>query len=108
LVGHTVNLLSIRVAVDEQAHWSDHVQRVKQVFLDAYDHRQFAYSNLLRKLKLKRDRSRMPLIAASFNLAQVRQPKQFLGLELEVRENPHSFTNLDIAFDFTDVAGRLE
>ena len=108
LVGHTVNFLAIRAAVNDQARWNEHVQQVKRVVLDAYDHRQVTYGSLLAKLKLWRNRSRLPLVSASFNLTRVRNRLNFAGLEVDMRNNPHRFTNLDLMVDVTDSAGRLE
>ena len=108
LVGHTVNFLPVRVAVREAARWSEHVQQVKQVVLDAQDHRQVTYGSLLTKLKLGRDRSRLPLVATSFNLTKARHRREFLDLKVEVRNNPHRFTNFDLMFDVVDSTGGLE
>jgi len=108
LVAHTVNFLALRVGVRAAARWPEHVQQVKQVVLDAFDHRQVTYGSLLAKLKLGRDRSRLPLVSASFNLTRVHNRLKFRGLEAEVRNNPHRFTNLDVMFDVTDSASGLE
>jgi len=108
LVGHTVNFLPVRATVKAESTWTDHVAAVKQTFLDAYDHRQFTYGSLIQQLKLEREQSRIPLVAVSFNLARGRQAVRFAGLEVERAPNPHSFTNLDLTFDFNEDGNTLD
>jgi amino acid adenylation domain-containing protein len=108
LVGHTVNFLPLRATVTGKLTWADHVTAVKQMFLDAYDHGQFTYGSLIQKLKLGRDRGRIPLVAVAFNLAHGRQPVRFAGLEAERAPNPHSFTNFDLNFDFNEDGDTLD
>ena len=100
LVGHSVNFLAMRVPVSGELAWSEFMQNVKRLAADAYEHRHVTYASLIQKLKLDRDRSRMPLISVGFNLGHRQLYGQFFGLQVETGFNPHSFTNLDLNLDF--------
>jgi len=100
LVGHTVNFLAVRDKLSGNSAWGDHLLAVKRLVIDALEHRRFTYGSLIQKLNLARDNSRIPLVAASFNLARRDQPLRFSGLQVTKDLNPHSFTNLDVTFDF--------
>ncbi|MGC2211161.1 MAG: amino acid adenylation domain-containing protein, partial [Candidatus Korobacteraceae bacterium] len=100
LVGHTVNFLAVRDHLAGDSSWNEHLQSVKRLVIEAYEHRHFTYGSLLQKLTLARDTDRMPLVAASFNLAHRDRPLRFADLRVTKELNPHSFTNLDLTFDF--------
>ncbi len=100
LVGHTVNFLAVRDHLSGNSSWGDHLQAVKRLVIEAVEHRHFTYGSLIQKLALARDNSRIPLVAASFNLARRDNPLRFTDLQVTKELNPHSFTNLDITFDF--------
>ena len=107
LIGHTVNFLAMRDRIQGDLCWTQHLQEVKQLVLEAFEHRQVSYGGLTQKLSLAWDSSRIPLVAASFNLAQTRHPLRFAGLQAETEPNPHSFTNLDLTFDFNQDGEKL-
>ncbi len=100
LVGHTVNFLAVRDKLSGNSPWAEHLLTVKRLVIEALEHRRFTYGSLIQKLNLARDNSRIPLVAASFNLARRDQPLRFTGLQVTKDLNPHSFTNLDVTFDF--------
>ena len=64
--------------------------------LDAYDHQEFTYGTLLRKLPIARDASRLPLIEVQFNLEKLGANVQFDGLRTEMQSNPKAFVNTDL------------
>jgi amino acid adenylation domain-containing protein len=96
LVGHCVNFLPIRTSVSSDAPMRAHLQSVKQAVLDAYDHQNYTYGKLIRKLPIVRDPSRLPLTEVQFNLEKVGTDLKFKGLEVEVDPNPKSFVNQDL------------
>jgi amino acid adenylation domain-containing protein len=70
LVGHCVNLLPVRVAVDAAQPWDAFVRQTAATVLDAFDHQALTYGTLLKKLPVVRDPSRLPLVSVMFNLDQ--------------------------------------
>ena len=73
LVGHCVNLLPIRVAVDPQAPFESLARSAGSTLLDAFEHQTLTYGALLKKLPVPRDPSRLPL---SSSRARNRHPPQ--------------------------------
>ena len=96
LVGHCVNFLPIRVGFLEHQTATDLLQQVKRTLLDAYDHQSYTYGTLVRKLKLRRDPSRLPLVEVQFNLEKVGTGAEFAGSQTEVDPNPKAFVNFDL------------
>src|SRR5260370_41078049 len=96
LVGHCVNFLPIRVHLIDGQSAAETLQQVKRVVLDAYDHQAYTYGTLVRKLKLHRDPSRLPLVEVQFNLEKVGANLNFPDLQVEVDPNPKAAVNFDL------------
>ncbi len=96
LVGHCVNFLPLRGRLRGDPSISEYIQQVKQTLLDAYDHQNYTYGRLIRKLSLPRDPSRLPLIEVQFNLERVGTGLKFSGIEADLDPNPKAFVNHDL------------
>ncbi len=96
LVGHCVNFLALRAQVNKDLTFSDFVKQVKKGVLDAYEHQNYTYGTLVRKLGIPRDPSRLPLIEVQFNLERIGAAMKLPGLQAEVDPNPKSFVNFDL------------
>lgn len=105
LVGHTVNFLPLRVKVSGDLPFSQWLAQFKKQFFEAFEHQACTYGSLVQKLNLPRDRSRMPLVSASFNMVWVRSGLVFPGLEVELQPNPHTPANFDLTFNLTEAEG---
>ncbi len=103
LVGHCVNFLPLRASVDANQTFEEHLAQVQKVFLDAYEHRRFAFGSLVQKVNLRRDPNRMPLVSTTFNLERVSEPLNFHGLQTQLMANAHSATSFDLNFDATEI-----
>ena len=68
LVGHCVNFLPLRIALDSAQPFTVLLPRVAALVLDAREHGDFTFGRLLPKINLPRDPSRMPLVNVSFNV----------------------------------------
>ncbi len=102
LVGHCVNFLPIRVQLIEGQSAAETLQQVKRVVLDAYDHQSYTYGTLVRKLKLRRDPSRLPLVEVQFNLEKVGANLNFPDLQVEVDPNPKTAVNFDLFLNIVE------
>ncbi len=97
LVGHCVNLLPIRCEIDETASFFNFLLTQKSVILDAYENQPFTFGSLLKKLKIKRDPSRVPLVPVLFNVdMDFDKGVNFSGLNYELKSNPRVFENFEI------------
>jgi amino acid adenylation domain-containing protein len=68
LVGHCVNFLPVRSQIDPALTFSAYLRSRNSAILDDYEHQNFTFGSLLQKLAIPRDASRIPLVAAVFNL----------------------------------------
>ncbi|MEN6540451.1 MAG: amino acid adenylation domain-containing protein, partial [Mizugakiibacter sp.] len=112
LVGHCVNLLPLRTTVDADAGFGALLDAMKATVLDAYEHQQYTFGTLLRKLPLARDPSRLPLVSVLFNLDQALDGAStpFAGLDFEFAANARSYENFELFVNAAQVGGgiRLE
>lgn len=98
LVGHAVNILPLRVAVDAAAPFSQTLARVRSDLLDAFEHQRYTFGTLLKHLAIPRDPSRLPLVSVLFNLDRALDPDQldFGGLAVEFASVPRTFENFEV------------
>jgi amino acid adenylation domain-containing protein len=109
LVGHCVNTLALRSQVDGHQPFQQLLKSLRTTMLDAYDHQQFTYGTLLRKLPLARDPSRLPLVSVLFNLDQALTAKDlsFQGLAARLWTNPRRYENFDMFVNAVEGNGRI-
>jgi amino acid adenylation domain-containing protein len=109
LVGHCVNLLPIRSSVDGAQTFDAYLQSRRTSVLDDFEHQQFTFGSLIKKLALPRDSSRIPLVSVAFNIDQGLEPEKldFAGLSVKVSSNPRHYENFEIFINGTEQNGRL-
>ncbi|HXW57678.1 MAG TPA: amino acid adenylation domain-containing protein [Candidatus Cybelea sp.] len=102
LVGHCVNFLPLRTRFRPDLGFAELLEQVKRTLLDAYDHRSYTYGTLVRRLAMRRDPGRLPLMEVQFNLERVGGRLPFEGLETTVDPNPKRAVNFDIFFNVVE------
>ncbi|MEH2404597.1 MAG: amino acid adenylation domain-containing protein [Nostoc sp.] len=109
LVGNCVNLLPLRSQINGEKSFSDYLRSRRSAVLDAYDHQQFTFGSLVKKLVLPRDSSRIPLVPIIFNVDQALESDQlpFIDLEVEFFSNPRAFENFELFINATELRGQL-
>jgi amino acid adenylation domain-containing protein len=107
LVGHCVDLLPLRSRVDGAGTIFDLALDLRRRLLDALDHQGLSFGTLVRKMRLPRDPSRVPLVSLVFNLDPTMSGAAFEDLDVEVRSNPRSFENFDVFFNAVEDARGL-
>lgn len=112
LVGHCVNVLPLRAAIDPRATFASVLDSVRGDLLDAFDHSQYTLGSLLARLALPRDPSRLPLVGVLFNLDQALDESHvsFPDLRFEFNANPRVYENFELFINAVQVDGgiRLE
>jgi amino acid adenylation domain-containing protein len=96
LVGHCVNFIPLRGKPSAGSTAAAFLSQTKETVLAGYDHQNYTYGRLVRKLQIPRDPSRLPLTEVQFNLERVGGDMPFDGFEAEADPNPKSFVNFDI------------
>jgi amino acid adenylation domain-containing protein len=102
LVGHCINFLPLRIRMDAQATFSEHLRSIRRIVLDAHDHQYCTYGRLLQKLKIPRDTSRLPLMSVSFNVDRSVGKLDFDGLDVEISGQANTAINLDIRVNLVE------
>jgi glutamate-1-semialdehyde aminotransferase/acyl carrier protein len=102
LIGYCVNLLPIRSRLAGDMAFIDYLSSLKDTMANAYDHQNYPYSKLLKKLNLSHDPGRSPLVEAVFNLDHSGPSPDFHGLRVEVVPNHNHSSKFDITFDVTE------
>lgn len=109
LVGHCVNALPLLFELDLAQSAGKAIDDAQATLLDALDHQRYTFGTLLRKLKVERDPSRLPLISVMFNIDQAldQEAMAFPGLQLEFSSNPRSYENFELFVNAVQQEGEL-
>jgi amino acid adenylation domain-containing protein len=108
LIGHCLNFLPLRLNPAENRPFGAFAAEVKEEVLEAYDHQNYTFGSLLRKIKIPRDPSRVPLVSVIFNIDKSGIDQIHLdGLKMESATNPKQFVNFDLFFNLVQTDERL-
>ncbi|MCB0517420.1 MAG: amino acid adenylation domain-containing protein [Lewinellaceae bacterium] len=95
LVAHAIGLLPVRTKVDGNATFSAYLKTVRKQVLDAFDHQQYTFGALVKKLKISRSASRNTLVSVAFNLDSPLDDLSFGGLKATTRAIPRHYETFD-------------
>ncbi|MBP3985877.1 amino acid adenylation domain-containing protein [Pseudoxanthomonas helianthi] len=99
VVGHCVNLLPLRCDAAPDKPFAALLQETQAGLFDALEHQRYTFGTLLKKLRVERDPSRLPLVGVMFNIDQAldQQAGAFPGLLMEFESNPRSHENFELS-----------
>ena len=102
VIGHCVNLLPLRSHIDSAMPFSAYLKTRRKEVLDAYDHQRLTFGELIKKLYIQRDPSRIPLVPVLFNIDMgMDNAVSFDGLDYTLISNPRSYENFEIFLNAT-------
>ncbi|ETZ22624.1 non-ribosomal peptide synthetase [Pedobacter sp. V48] len=102
LVGHCVNLLPLKTTINLDVSFNEYLKDRKNAFFDAYDHQQFSFGQLIKKLSIKRDSSRIPLVPVVFNIDMgMDSAVSFENLHHKLVSNPREYETFEIFLNAT-------
>ncbi len=104
-LGHMVQLLPIRVQMDEDTTFADLVAQVRSRVLTASEHPKFTFGKLIEGMRL--DRSRVPLIATLFNIDQPMGTLDFGECRGHLRTIPRAAENFELFLNFLQEPGKV-
>jgi len=107
LVGHCVNLLPLRQAVSLNEPFAAHLKATQQLVFQAFEHQDYTYGTLVRKLDTKRDPRRLPLTEIQFNLERMAGGSSFGDLKPTIEPNAKAFSNFDLFFNMIEAADHI-
>jgi amino acid adenylation domain-containing protein len=107
LVGHCVNFLPIRGAWTPDTSVSAYLAATAKRVLDAYEHQNYTFGTLVRKLNLPREAGRLPLAEIQFNLERLADRIELPDLVMDVAPNAKAFVNFDLFLNVIESADGL-
>lgn len=111
LVGHCVNLLPLRSRVSGDPTFAGYLADVKRMTTEAYEHQTYPMLRLIKRLNLRRDPSRMPLVAVVFNLDKIRSEgapgAASHGERVSVVANSPAFLQWELSLNIIEVDDKL-
>jgi len=108
LVGHCVNFLPLRMTVEANSSFADQVMQARGKVFDAIENQQVAFGELIKRLNLKRDPSRLPLMSVAFNLDPSSKGIAFGDLEVSPGSVARRYENFDIFFNVVELSDSLQ
>ena len=103
LVGHCANILPLHSQIDPNHAFSEFLKLRKTSFFEAYEHQRFSFGQLLQKLAISRDPSRVPLVPVLFNIDYgMGSEVSFDGLEFVLKSNPRAFEAFELFLNATE------
>lgn len=101
LVGHCVNLLPLRTHVNPELTFSQYLSERRDGIYAAYENQQLTFSELLRHLKIQRDRAQIPLVPFVMTIQADSGPSStFDGLESTCTSNPSTSQTFELFTSF--------
>ena len=107
LVGHCVHFLPLRGAWTRETTVAEYLGATAKRVLDAYEHQEYTFGTLVRKLNLPREPGRLPLTEIQFNLERLAEHIELPGMNMEVTPNAKAFVNFDLFFNVIESADGL-
>ena len=95
LVAHAISLLPVRTKVNPSGEFRDYLKQVRKQVLDAFDHQQYTFGALVKKLKIGRNASRNTLVSVAFNLDSPLDDLKFGNLQASTRAIPRHYETFD-------------
>jgi amino acid adenylation domain-containing protein len=123
LVGHCVNFLPLRLNLEGDRGFGEHLKCVWTVLIRAIEHQNYTLGTLLEKLNDRdtppslpqqgdrgdtREHTGLPLPSVMFNLDWVLEPIEFAGLTTESKVNPYTHSRFDLSFGVAEDGEQLE
>ncbi|GGI25684.1 amino acid adenylation domain-containing protein [Pedobacter mendelii] len=100
LIGHCVNLLPLRSKINPNVSFINYLLKRKNEILDAYDHQRLTFSELLKKLNIKRNKANIPLVPVVFNVDRgMDDAVNFSGLRHQIISNPRVSQTFEISLN---------
>ena len=87
--------------------FAQYLTAIRRKVFEAYEHRSFSASKLIKKLNLRRDPSRPSFVTVGFNLDMIERGLELYGLQVSVASKPVTATSLDLYLDIMEQQGEL-
>ncbi|MBT2575783.1 amino acid adenylation domain-containing protein, partial [Bacillus sp. ISL-51] len=110
VLGMFVNTLAIRTQPKGGKRFTDYLEEVRKTALDAFEHQDYPFEELVEQLGMQRDMSRNPLFDAMFILQNMeKQDMRLAGLQV-TRSNTfaHEVSGFDLTLSALEFKGEID
>ncbi|QDE69384.1 non-ribosomal peptide synthetase [Myxococcus xanthus] len=107
MVGYCAHLLPIASHVQGEQTFSEYVQGLKQVLWEAYEHQDYPFALLIKRLGLPRSTSHTPLVSVTFNLERPLGNLQMDGLRTHFVPQSVRYAAFDLSLNVIDAEDGL-
>ncbi|WP_043711590.1 hybrid non-ribosomal peptide synthetase/type I polyketide synthase [Corallococcus macrosporus] len=107
LVGYCSHLLPIASHVQGEQPFTEHLQGLKQVLWEAFEHQDHPFALLIKRLGLPRSTSHTPLVSVTFNVERPLGSLQMEGLRTHFLPQPVRYAAFDLSLNVIDAEDGL-
>ncbi|MFM0286809.1 amino acid adenylation domain-containing protein [Paraburkholderia megapolitana] len=107
LAGYCTHLLPLRSTLPHDATVKSFLAGTRQSLLDALDHQDFPFAELVREIGAQRDLNAAPLVSVVFNLEPVSALPELPGLKLDLVAPLIRYTAFDLNVNVLDAGEEL-
>ena len=108
LVAHAISLLPVRSKVNPRGEFKDFLKQLRKQVLDAFDHQQYTFGALVKKLKIGRNASRNTLVSVAFNLDSPLDDLKFGKLNATTRAIPRHYETFDTFINLKPLGSTID
>jgi amino acid adenylation domain-containing protein len=108
LVGYCAHLLPLRSKLTDGDTVAEFLKQTRTALLDAFDHQDFPFSELIRQLGQRREARVSPPVSTVFNLEPISALPTIPGLELNLVPPIIRFTAFDLFVNVIDTGKELQ
>ncbi|MCP3774857.1 amino acid adenylation domain-containing protein [Paenibacillus sp. MZ04-78.2] len=109
IIGMFVNTLAIRTAPVGEKTFIEYVHELRETMLEAYEHQEYPFEQLVEKLGVKRDLSRNPLFDTMFVFQNTEQTEMTLEtIAVKPYEQTHTVAKFDLQLNFAPAQEGLQ
>jgi non-ribosomal peptide synthetase component F len=107
LIGYCINLLPLRSEIAQDQTFANYLQATRGQLLEAYDYQNYPFSKLIKKLQMRRDPSRSPLVEAVFNLDRSASELKLFGADVEIITNHPGYSKWELSWNVVDMGNEF-
>lgn len=108
LVAHAISTLPVRTAVSQEESFPVFLKALRRQMLDAYEHQEYTFGDLVKKMKIARTASRNTLVNVVFNLDTPLDDLKFGRLKATTRAISRHFETFDIFINLKPLGDRVD
>jgi len=107
VLGYCTHVMPLRSRLESSVSFSDYLRGMRKTLLDAFDHQEFPFAELIARRRQRHDVVNTPLVAAVFNLEPVSPMPEPPGLNANLLDPVSSFTPFDLSLNIIDSGSTL-